>query len=129
MPFKSRKQEAFLWANHPDIARRWLRESGSGQQRSLGPKTNPSSESHETWKQGMAQLPRKPGELRDFGMLKPSAEARMTPKSKKSPNLKESDKEVGIQFVHGSRGTKLGKTKDHPAGLRGRDTRVSTRKA
>ncbi len=27
MPFQSKAQEGFLWANHPDIARRWQRES------------------------------------------------------------------------------------------------------
>jgi len=29
MPFKSENQRRFLWANHPDIARKWTREHGS----------------------------------------------------------------------------------------------------
>ena len=29
MPFKSEKQRRYLWANHPDIARRWTEEYGS----------------------------------------------------------------------------------------------------
>lgn len=29
MPFRSEKQRRFLWANHPDIARRWTNEYGS----------------------------------------------------------------------------------------------------
>ena len=28
MPFNSPKQEAFMWAKHPDIARRWVHEHG-----------------------------------------------------------------------------------------------------
>lgn len=28
MPFKSPKQEAFMWAKHPDIAKRWVGEYG-----------------------------------------------------------------------------------------------------
>ena len=29
MPFRSVKQRKFLWANHPDIAKRWTDEHGS----------------------------------------------------------------------------------------------------
>ena len=29
MPFISVKQRKFLWANHPDIAKRWTEEHGS----------------------------------------------------------------------------------------------------
>lgn len=29
MPFKSKKQERYMWANHPDIARRWEAEYGT----------------------------------------------------------------------------------------------------
>jgi hypothetical protein len=29
VPFKSEKQERFMWARHPDIARRWVDEYGS----------------------------------------------------------------------------------------------------
>jgi len=29
MPFKSESQRRFLWANHPEIARRWTNEYGS----------------------------------------------------------------------------------------------------
>lgn len=29
MPFKSEKQRAYLWANHPDIAKRWSDKYGS----------------------------------------------------------------------------------------------------
>lgn len=30
MPFKSEKQRRYMWANHPDIARRWTDKYGSG---------------------------------------------------------------------------------------------------
>lgn len=33
MPFQSEKQRRFLWAKHPDIARRWSREYGPGVER------------------------------------------------------------------------------------------------
>lgn len=29
MPFRSEKQRRFMWAKHPEIARRWAREYGS----------------------------------------------------------------------------------------------------
>lgn len=29
MPFKSEKQRKFMWAKHPDIARRWEDEYGA----------------------------------------------------------------------------------------------------
>ena len=29
MPFRSEKQRRYLWAKHPDIARRWTKKYGS----------------------------------------------------------------------------------------------------
>ena len=29
MPFKSEQQRKFLWANHPEIAKRWTEKYGS----------------------------------------------------------------------------------------------------
>ena len=29
MPFKSKKQQAYLWANEPAIAKKWTKEHGS----------------------------------------------------------------------------------------------------
>jgi len=31
-PFQSEAQRRFLWAKHPDIARRWTAEYGSGKE-------------------------------------------------------------------------------------------------
>lgn len=33
MPFKSAKQERFMWAKHPNIARRWAHTYGSYESR------------------------------------------------------------------------------------------------
>lgn len=33
MPFKSAKQERFMWAKHPSIARRWTHKYGSYESR------------------------------------------------------------------------------------------------
>jgi len=33
MPFKSRQQEKFLWATHPEIASRWAKKYGSFKKR------------------------------------------------------------------------------------------------
>lgn len=30
MPFKSRAQEKWMWANHPEMAKRWEKETPSG---------------------------------------------------------------------------------------------------
>lgn len=29
MPFRSERQRKFLWATHPDIAKKWTKEHGS----------------------------------------------------------------------------------------------------
>jgi hypothetical protein len=126
MPFQSRAQERFMWAEHPELARKWSSEFGSFRG-SQNFKPSPKSESHETWKLGVAKLARKPGALRDFGALKPSAQARFSPRRAKFPNQLESDKETGVQFVPGSRHVELGKPKEH-TGPKGRDTRIAERK-
>jgi hypothetical protein len=33
MPFRSEKQRRFLWATHPEIAKRWAHEGGGGKKR------------------------------------------------------------------------------------------------
>ena len=35
MPFKSTKQRSYMYANHPEIARRWSKEYGSKPRKSL----------------------------------------------------------------------------------------------
>lgn len=109
-----------MYANHPDIARRWekLTPKDEGLPSKLG-NANASSESQETWQKGVQRLQRKPGGKRDFGMLHPSQSARHTPAGPR-PNEKEAEQEGPVNFVHGSRHTELGTPRPHP-GLRGRD--------
>lgn len=40
MPFKSEKQRAYLWANHPEIARRWVNEGKGNVEKKFGLKTS-----------------------------------------------------------------------------------------
>ena len=39
MPFRSEKQRAYLWANHPEIARRWVDEGKGNMEKKFGIKT------------------------------------------------------------------------------------------
>lgn len=38
MPFKSEKQRRFMWAKHPEIARRWAHKYGSKPKKRKGKK-------------------------------------------------------------------------------------------
>jgi len=54
MPFKSEKQRRYLWANEPEIARRWTKEHGSRIQKDDGgimrlPFAEGSSEAQDAW--------------------------------------------------------------------------------
>ena len=35
MPFKSKKQEKYLWAKHPEIARKWEKKYGTFKKRKV----------------------------------------------------------------------------------------------
>jgi hypothetical protein len=37
MPFQSEAQRRYLWANHPELARRWTEKYGSAPKRKKGP--------------------------------------------------------------------------------------------
>ncbi len=123
MPFQSQAQRSFMYANHPEIAKRWetVTPKDHGLPKRIG-NANPQSESHETWKKGVQRLARKPGAQRDFGMLKPSQVARH--KLSKAANEKEAEGETPVAFTAGSRHSELGKP-EHPTGLTGRDVRTA----
>src|SRR5271157_3990248 len=91
MPFKSQAQRAFMYSQHPAIAKRWeaITPKDHGLPKRLGKNPNPKSESHETWKKGEERVARKPANLRDFGHLTPSSSARFSPKSKSAPSERE----------------------------------------
>ncbi len=73
MPFKSQAQRAFMYANHPQLAKRWESVTPKGQ---LPKHVGGSSESNETNRPGVPRLPKRPGKLRDFGGLVPNQKAR-----------------------------------------------------
>ena len=38
MPFKSKAQRSYMYANHPNIAKNWTKKHGAGIQKSAGSK-------------------------------------------------------------------------------------------
>jgi hypothetical protein len=116
-------QRAFLMAEHPGVARRWMRMAGKGSRSMRG--ANPVSSSEEVVSPFKDKAPRVPGGRRDFGRLSPNASARFKPVGSPRPNEEEAMREPrGVQFMPGSRHTELGKPQAH-AGNRGRDARVA----
>lgn len=126
MPFVSGRQERFMWAQHPDIARRWTSEFGSFKSTRQAFKASPESESGESWRPGVKKGPRLPGAKRDFAKLTPSASARHKPASSRTPNEQEAMAEQPTVFQHGSRHSELGKP-EALGGLRRRDVLNATR--
>lgn len=104
MPFASKAQQRFMFAKHPQIAKRWAKEFGVPA--SLPNHVGGASKSNEIVSPGGDHIPRLPGVKRDFGMLRPSAKARMT--ISRPASLVESEKEDGVTFVPGSRHRDLG---------------------
>lgn len=125
MPFLSSKQERFMWANHPDIARRWASEYGSYEHPTSLSKAKLRSpkgvmHSEESASPQIHSLPKKGGFQRDFAKLKPSSSERFKPRNKPTPNLHEADKESPPTYVTNSRHRELGKP-TKPTGLSARD--------
>ncbi len=124
MPFQSQAQRAFMYANHPDLARKWeaVTPKDQGLPKKIGNANPHTDDSHETWQKGVQRLQRKPGAQRDFGMLHPSQVARH--KLSKAANEKEAEGETPVSFTAGSRHQELGKP-EHPTGLTGRDVKTA----
>ena len=95
MPFQSQAQRAFMYSQHPDIAKRWeaMTPKGKLPEHKMA-HANESSESEESNKPGVPRLPRT-GDSRDFKVLHPSAKARL--KTSHSASTKESDEEWGTE--------------------------------
>ncbi len=125
MPFLSPAQRAFMYAKHPDIARRWSMEaaSRSGQRQNFS--LSPSSASGETFKPGVKRLPRLPGVQRDFGMLHPSAVVRhrYSKPASETDSMSEGD---GVRAHEPSRPGKMS-LKGGYTGLLARDVRLAGR--
>jgi hypothetical protein len=124
MPFASEAQKRFMYAQHPEIAKRWSAEEERGGSQHFRP--SPTSESNESLRSGVKKLPRLPGVKRDFAHLRPSQSTRHPPAGSSTPNEREAMQEAKVQFVHGSRHTEFGVPRTH-TGLRGRDVRAGER--
>lgn len=136
MPFASQAQARFMYARHPDIAKRWTREfggykglpehvggKGGTQHMNMKPSGTPSNES---WQPATTRVPRIPGVKRDYGMLKPSASKRFIPKNSPHPNETEHSKEGPVEGLHGSNPPfRHLKTPTREKGFTGRDERVA----
>ncbi len=84
MPFKSLAQQRFMYANHPEIAKRWQAEYG-----------NPQAST------GAKRIPKRD----DFAGLTPSAKARHT--YKKPAREQESMKEGPVRAAAAARAGKM----------------------
>lgn len=96
MPFESQAQRSWMYANHPDMAKRWEQETPKGPRlpRRLGFKgaANPKSESNDSPAPSIKRLRHKAAD--DFKGLSPSASARF---KLKHQNQQQSDKESGVE--------------------------------
>ena len=133
MPFKSQAQRAFMYSQHPDIAKRWeaMTPKDHGLPKKLGQKgpTNPHSESHHTWQKGVEATPKRTPNT-DFKGWSPNPVKRMG--ISKAASVKEADVEdyrpKGIEFAIGSPKGKMGtpyKKYAHP--LQRRDVLAATK--
>jgi len=75
MPFQSQAQRAFMYARHPQIARRWESLTPKGQKLPYHVSGSGTS-SNESNHPKIERLPRIPGKKRDFGHLTPNEVAR-----------------------------------------------------
>ncbi len=110
MPFVSQAQRAFMYANHPSIAKRWEQVTPKDHKLAAR-KLNAKTESHEVWRKGVDHTKRQGGVKRDFKALRPNEVQRHKPKA--ASEAEAMNEGQGIAFQHGSRHTELGK----PAGL------------
>jgi hypothetical protein len=123
MPFQSKAQERFMFAKHPEIAKRWLREYGQPA-RMPERKVNPESRSNESPSPHVDRFARLPGLNRDFRRLHPSESARFKPAKSPTPNEREAHQESGVQHQPGSRTHRMPSIKQRPiTGFEARDVR------
>lgn len=115
-----------MFANHPEMAKRWLREYG--QPKRLPGHVNEPSDSNESPAPKLSRIKRKPGVSRDFGGLHPSQKARM--KISHPANLVEAESEGhGVQHHPGSYKPHLMKLPEASLGkLARRDVRAAERR-
>ncbi|HXJ92604.1 MAG TPA: hypothetical protein VMT20_06945 [Terriglobia bacterium] len=125
MPFQSQAQRAFMYARHPQIARRWESLTPKGQKLPEHVSGHGTS-SEESPNPGIQKLPRKSGAKRDFGNLHPGPIARM--KISKSASEPEAMAEKPSEaHTKGERGKMSLKYHDESR-LQGRDIKVAARR-
>lgn len=122
MPFASKAQARFMFATHPQIAKRWAREFGVPS--SLPQHVGGRSQSNESPSPKVARLPRRSGTARDFGPLSPGPKARM--KLSVPASELEAMKEGPVTYVPGSRHRELGAPLKE-RGMRARDSNKARR--
>lgn len=112
-----------MWAKHPDIARRWTQEFGSGGKGLPQHVSGSGTPSNESPNPRVAKLPRVPAGKRDFGGLHPSQSHRFAPKHSPHPNEAEAESEGhGVEHQHGSyKPHKMKLAPATPTGLLARD--------
>ncbi len=125
MPFKSQAQRAYMYSQHPALARRW--EKLTPKNRDLPKHDHSDSESNESQKPGILRLPRKSGVQRDFGGLKPNAKARH--RESRPANEPESMEEKAVEASNAGEHGKLKLKYKDESRLQGRDIKQAVRRS
>ncbi len=125
MPFKSQAQRAFMYENHPGLAKRWERLTPKN--RDLPKHDHSESESEETNKPGVPRLPRKNGSKRDFGGLRPNPQARH--RESHPSNEKESMEEKPVEASNAGEKGILKLRYHDESRLQGRDIKQAVRRS
>ncbi len=123
MPFKSQAQRAYMYSQHPALARRW--EKLTPKNRDLPKHDHSESTTEESQKPGIVRLPRKTGKQRDFGGLVPNAKARH-----KESHPAEEPESMEEKSVEASNKGEKGKLKigyRNESRLQGRDIKTAER--
>ncbi len=123
MPFVSSSQKAYMWANHPSIARKWERLTPKN--RDLPKHDHSDSESEESNKPGVLKLPRKNGKQRDFSHLVPNMRQRH--KESHPSSEKESMGESPLEASNAGEHGKLRLPYKNESRLQGRDIKRAER--
>ena len=123
MPFKSQAQRAYMYANHPAIARRW--EAVTPKNQRLPKHDAVDSRSEESPNPRIQRLPRKSGKQRDFANLTPSPKARLK-LSKQASEMEPMEEKRTEAHTKGERGKMSLKYHDESR-LQGRDIRKAER--
>ncbi len=123
MPFKSQAQRAFMYENHPGLAKRWERLTPKN--RDLPKHDHSESQSEESNKPGILKLPRKNGKARDFTHLTPNMRQRH--KESHPSSEKESMGETPLEASNAGERGKLNLPYKNESRLQGRDIKTAER--